>query len=247
MNNDLKQRVLDKVNECASQIEKLYGIKMPEIKIRFDINSARVAGLARLRLNEVRFNPHFLEKYAEAFIARTVPHEVAHLGVHQVWSQKSHFGNRHPAPHGLEWKTMMRRLGADPSRCHDYVADVNIGRKKASFHYTCTVCSKNYTVGPKIHNNMQLGIRKYRCQCGGPIEFVNTLKPAVPSVAQTRSTQPKAPAAGSKLGRCYEWFKSYVNADKELVIAVFRNEVGMTRAGATTYYYQCRKMYEAGV
>lgn len=246
-NDNLKQRVLDKVKECASQIEKMYGIKMPEIKVRFDLNSARAAGLAYLRLNEVRFNSHFLEKYKEAFIARTVPHEVAHLGVHHVWCQKSHFGSRPPAPHGHEWKTMMHKLGADQDPYHDFVADAGVGRAKSRFHYSCVQCSKQYTVGPKIHNTMQLGINKYRCTCGGAVKFVKALNSTV-SDANARSTrsQAKAPTAGSKLEQCYNLFKAYVNSDKELVIAMFLNEVGMTRAGAMTYYYQCKKLYESG-
>ena len=254
MNAALKQKVETKVRECVNKIEALYGVKMRNVEIRYDINSARLGGQALLGENAVRFNPHFLEKFTEDYIATTVPHEVAHLGVHTVWQSK--FSIRRPNAHGIEWKTMMRRLGVSPDRCHTFEADEGVGRAKNKFHYVCGSCKKDLPVGPKVHKKLQAGV-KYRCRCGssdlrlqGALGKVNyaAAKAKIANKATTPiQTAPvaKAPAKGTKLEQCYEYYKQYVGRDKELICSVFVNEVGMTSAGATTYYYQCKKLWEA--
>lgn len=48
------------------------------------------------------------------FVAETVPHEVAHVGVYYRPGRRAH------RPHGPEWCALMVLLGADPVRCHRY-------------------------------------------------------------------------------------------------------------------------------
>ena len=83
---ELQTKALNKVNETVAKIEQLYGTKFQKpVTVSFDINSARLAGEATPAQFKVRLNPAFLLKYKELYINRTVVHEVAHLGVQQVF------------------------------------------------------------------------------------------------------------------------------------------------------------------
>ena len=49
-----------------------------------------------------------------------------------------------------------------------------------------------------------------------------------------------APREGSKLEKAIAFFKQF-NGDRKLVIGALQSEVGMSQAGATTYFYNAKK------
>lgn len=263
---ELKQRVVTKVNETIAKIEQMYGTKFSKpVKISFDVNSAQLAGDARYSDFRVRINPHFLVKYPDETIDTTVPHEIAHLGCHQYYTLDN--GIRIDG-HGPEWKSMMVRLGADPSRCHTMEADEGVGRQKTKYGYKCSRCGDAVPVGPKIHANIKRG-RTYWPRCCGRSaslvyvgvvgqvshvrakEITQELTPTKvqqPTIQQqpTVKVPPKTPNLNTKMGQCQALYaKHYLTSkmSRQQWIDIFVARCGCTPAGASTYYSTISKMY----
>ncbi|MFP4560053.1 MAG: SprT-like domain-containing protein [Thiohalorhabdus sp.] len=122
----LQQRVRTLVEERLTQAERHFARKIPRPEIRFDL-TGKTAGQAERGGAFVRFNTVLLRENPEDFLARTVPHEVAHVVVARVYGPATR-------PHGREWKAVMRDLfGADPTRCHQY--DVTNAARRTQAHY----------------------------------------------------------------------------------------------------------------
>ncbi len=262
ISDELLQQVKIKVSMTVSKIEYLYNTKFSKpIQIRYDINSSRLAGQAIYRQNVIRINPMFLNKYTDKFINQTIVHEVAHLGVYQVYNlDKGHSNIKH---HGSEWKNMMIRLGADPSRCHSYEADEGVGRQKTKYAYICECCNKPIPVGPKIHSNIQNGKRYKTTCCKSKLIFKGVVGAVSKNIAieriaantldntvEIKSTeQLKAPNPTSKLGRCYALYKQHYlkQLNRGQWITMFVTQCECTSAGASTYLSTCVKLFNQGI
>jgi SprT protein len=273
---ELKKRISDKVTECVNKVNEKFGITMRPITIRYDIDSARLAGEAHSASSLVRFNPIYINTYTEDYIRHTVPHEVAHVAVHAVHGRI--LNGRKREVHGMHWQNMMSLFGIPADRCHTYEAPegVKIGKPKAKHNYTCSRCQSVVVVGPKHHAALQRGEHVWHNTCGkssrltfvasaGRVSYAEarqlaatpkpTPQPAAapaPVLAPAPRAVPKPPKTGSKLDQCYGWFKHYVDSVPEgwtlrqVCISTFINEVGMSNAGASTYYSNCQKMYADG-
>lgn len=105
----------------------------------------------------IRLNAGILgnPKHTEDMLHQTLPHEVAHIIVQQLYPGAQ--------GHGREWRNMMRLLKLRPDRCHQY--DTVAARKKSKpYKYHCG-CSE-HMVSITIHRRILQG-RQYRCrQCG---------------------------------------------------------------------------------
>lgn len=127
--------------------------------IRFDLRGV-TAG--QLRIDQhghctIRYNPALLLRHGADFLARTVPHETAHFLAYRLHGR----GIR---PHGLEWQAIMRRLGADPTRCHDYDIEGLSARRLSYFDYHCDC--RDHRLSTIRHNKVRRGT-SYLCrQCG---------------------------------------------------------------------------------
>lgn len=58
--------------------------------------------------------------------------------------------------------------------------------------------------------------------------------------AKAVKREASAPREGSKLQKAIEFFKEF-NGDRKLVIGALQSKVGMSQAGATTYFYNAKK------
>lgn len=157
--------------------------------IRFDLRG-RSAGQFRLDAQgraSIRYNPLLLSRYGEEFLRRTVPHEVAHYLAYRLHG-------RQIRPHGREWQALMRALGADPSRCHDYDVSDLCARRLRYFTYHCG-CSE-HRLSSIRHHKVSAGAR-YRCRrCGG------LLQPgAAPTVAHCAVATDPVSHPGADRGR----------------------------------------------
>jgi SprT protein len=278
---DIRARVTAKINECVAKINAAHSTVMPPITVAYDINSTRLGGEAHPSKMHLRFNPMYLNEHTDHYIAQTVPHEVAHLGVHHVRGSANRWVVRGSKVkrdiHGEAWKTMMALLGVPADRCHTYTtpAGVTAGKPKSKYTYTCSVCGALIVLGPKKHAQMQRGARMWHRGCSsgrlvfaasaGKVSYADARAQA--AAPTPRGPAPLAPAApvpatpkrkvtpragSSKLDRCYGWYCHYREAPdsprgslRQLCIAVFVQEIGMTAAGASTYYNTCQKMYAA--
>jgi SprT protein len=236
---------MNKVAVVVSDIESQYNMKFTKpVVVKFDINSARLGGQAVFANNLVRLNPVYLAKYQDEYINSTVIHEVAHLGVHEVYQIGQ---GRKVDGHGPEWKQMMRNLGADPKRCHTYQPDPGQGRSRQKYEYKCSNCSAPVMVGPVVHKNLMDG-QRYNTRCCGRTALVIPVtqrlidpmnidkKPVIdiPSLVRVMKTE-------SKISKCYDLYVRYhhLNYTRQEWINLFVSQADCTPAGASTYFGTC--------
>ncbi len=125
----VKKLVDAKLRAGIKTAEKHYGIKIkpPAVVYR---KRGTTAGTANYQTWTIDLNPTLLMENQDTFIARTVPHELAHLIDYQLHPEnfetrliRTRTGRLKRSKrdvHGATWKRIMIVLGADPSRCHDY-------------------------------------------------------------------------------------------------------------------------------
>jgi SprT protein len=270
---DIRARVDAKIAECVAKINTHYDVTMPKMTVAYDINSVHLGGEAHPSKMHLRFNPVYLNAHTDHYIAQTVPHEVAHLGVHFVEGRSYHQVRTRSGRvrlkrdiHGGAWQMMMSVLGVPADRCHAYTTPegVTAGKPKTKYNYTCSVCQAVVVVGPKHHAKLQAGARMWHRGCSsGRLVFATTAGKVSYAQARAQGTSPTSvpvpttptkatPSApkktGTKLEQCFKWYQYYVAGGytgslRQMCIAVFIQEVGCTPAGASTYYSQCVKMY----
>jgi len=133
------------------------------VAVTFDLTGS-AAGMYRVHGAErvIRYNPYIFAKYFANNLAVTVPHEVAHYVTDRL------YGLRNIRPHGVEWKTVMRSLGADPCVTASYDLSGVPVRRQRRFSYRCE-CS-THQLSSCRHNKIQRGQSSYLCRrCGSAV------------------------------------------------------------------------------
>ena len=103
-------------------------------------------GTWRVEYNEV------IAKTNRAVFHNTVIHEVSHLVTKKLFP--------YATAHGPEFKRVMRALGGEATRCHNYnVAAVFAAKGQKRFIYKCSC--RDHSVSGRKHKNMVMG--GYRC------------------------------------------------------------------------------------
>jgi len=117
----------------------------------------RTAGTA-LAGRLVSINLDFWEQHRAEMVRQVIPHEVAHIAVHQQWQR---VGGPRPRPHGGEWQRVMHLdFGLRPDVTHDmYTGDMGI-RRQQRHAYACAC--KVHHVSTVRHNKMARG-KSYLC------------------------------------------------------------------------------------
>ena len=150
--NDVRSLVDQKINQCIAVVEQQYGRKFDFPTIIYT-KKGTVAGTASDHLYRINLNPVLLTENVDAFIARTVPHEFAHL-VDGIVNPHTRQGRKRSI-HGPSWKAIMELLGAESSRTHSY--DVTgVRRRKSSSHlWECKCGDSTITLG-KVRHRRQI-------------------------------------------------------------------------------------------
>jgi SprT protein len=155
----LKVLARSRTEALLGEAARHFGLGAPRVEIRFDLRGLG-AGQVHRQIREgwlVRYNPALLGRHGEDFLARTVPHEVAHVIAFLL------HGN-HIQPHGPEWQAMMHIFGAPPSRCHDFDVSGLQTRDLNRYRYQCGCRSHLLT---SIRHNRILRGQRYLCStCG---------------------------------------------------------------------------------
>lgn len=149
--------------ELLQQAESYFGVQMPRVAVRFDLRG-RSAGMVRFvpgKEPEVRYNRLLLEGNVADFLARTVPHEVAHVVARALFGTQI-------KPHGTEWKRVMHWLGVDAARCHDYDVSRTQTRRLQRFPYRCA-CRRHWLTSIR-HKRILEGQRYYCRACKNPLQ-----------------------------------------------------------------------------
>lgn len=249
--NAMKERVNAKLRECIAIANRKYNVDIQFPTVVYE-KRGRVAGTANYGTWTIDLNPVLLSENFEAMLADTVPHEMAHLITDTVYPHAHQRGlGQKRSPHGAEWKSVMRALGCEPTRCHSYDTTNAAVRTKASYEYTCNCCGVSLKLGPKRHAREQRTPGFYsHSKCGrtaGKLTLVGKQAPATVHTKpkSTSAPAPKAPGGESKLAKCYGVFKSHPTLARSSMITHFIH-LGCTPAGAATYYASCKKMYNEG-
>ena len=102
-------------------------------------------------------------------------------------------------------------------------------------------------LGPQRHNKMASGASRYwitGCGRHAGYKYMGIEGAAQPMpVAAQAAKRPSNPKAGSKASRAMAIFESLTRAglSRSSIIAQFMEELDMTKAGASTYYANCKK------
>jgi SprT protein len=133
--------------------------RVPGPQLRFDLRG-QAAGQFRIDAAgrpAIRYNADLMARHEEEFLAQTVPHEVAHYLAYLRHG-------RAIRPHGPQWQTLMRGLGADPRRCHDFdVSDLS-ARRLQRYAYHCRCAEHELT---SIRHRRTLRGATYLCRACG--------------------------------------------------------------------------------
>lgn len=158
-------------NEAAKLIAKadqhyrpLKGLVVPEF--RYDLKG-RTAGTASARYktdefwirlnNDALLNPE-LKDY---MLNQTLPHEIAHTVVQQLWPTE--------LAHGWKWKEVMHLFGVEPDRTHNL--PLQKARKTRRFVHICLKCFESYNIGLNAHRKLVINPIHYKCsKCGGRLD-----------------------------------------------------------------------------
>ena len=112
---EIKTELIAATRHYVKLAREVFGIRMRYPKVRFFEHSG-TAGWAFCHDNRIEYNIILAFDNKEVFLYgpdSTVGHEVAHLVVYLRFGDK-------PRSHGVEWKNVMRKMGLNESRCHDY-------------------------------------------------------------------------------------------------------------------------------
>lgn len=171
MNSDmerLKNRLIEETQIWYALGCEHYHLSYAKLGVVFTLKS-RVAGTACTLDRTIDYNLIIASDNEDAFIKRTIPHEVAHIIAGRLYPTRK--------AHGREWKSVMSLFGVDSTRCHSYDTS-NVKRNHVKrFLWTCP-CKKNFLLSTRKHNraynNLVLtGLSGFICRkCGYQIDFV---------------------------------------------------------------------------
>jgi len=231
----LQIKALAEVEKYFKMAEKLYGREFAVSTVTFDVRGA-TAGWAYSGQNKIRYNNELMEQNPEEFFARTIPHEIAHIVAEKVFG-----GIGKKVGHGPQWRRVMEDFGVqDVTRCHSYdVSSVKIDKR--IYQYVCGC--KTHKVGGKINNKIKAGAI-YTCRsCRMPliVADVITAKVAAVQAVVAPAKSSTTPVQGSKTQRARALYQQHVKKAPSEVIAIFMRELEMSKAGASTYYYNIKK------
>jgi SprT protein len=152
----LKDRVLQCLDECLNIAQEKLQITIPEPTVYFN-QRGKIAGSARLQINQIRLNPTLLKDNPDRFCQEVIPHELAHLIVFQLYGRAR--------PHGKEWKNIMESVFNVPAQTrHDMDVSKVVGK---TFNYRCQ-CGP-VVLSIRRHNKVLRG-QQYQCRaCMQPL------------------------------------------------------------------------------
>lgn len=157
--------VLSATEDYIQQAESIFERRFDRISVLFDLKG-RAAGMFKIDGHSrwIRYNPWIFSKYYEENLTETVPHEVAHYIVHEVWGRGSR--KRPVRPHGEEWRTMMAAFGVEGEVTFKLDLEGIPQRRQKTHAYRC-LC-REHQVSTTRHNRIVRGSGRYHCRnCDG--------------------------------------------------------------------------------
>jgi SprT protein len=163
--------VLASAEDYIRMAEEVFERRFERIPVLFDLKG-RAAGMFKIDGTRrwIRFNPWIFSKYYQENLGETVPHEVAHYIVHEVWGHGSR--RRRVRPHGEEWRTVMAAFGVQGEVTFNLDLEGIPQRRQKTHAYRCDC--REHQVSTTRHNRIQKGSGRYHCRsCDGQLMPVN--------------------------------------------------------------------------
>ena len=164
INNEQQIHVITETSRYITLASDLLQRPFEEIPVLFNLKGL-AAGMYRVNRQGrcIRYNPYLFAKYFKENFSTTIPHEVAHYIVDQV------YGLRRVKPHGHEWRELMQMFGADASRTALFDTEGIPSRIYQRYAYQCDC--KNYELTSRRHNRITHGRVRYYCRrCGTTLQ-----------------------------------------------------------------------------
>jgi len=220
---------------CKYQIDhNVYDVEI-SCKLR-----GRVAGRAARSYTtdtySLEFNKEAIALHYDEMVKNTVPHEIAHL----ICYHNPRLGRNHDSG----WKSVCRSLGGSDSRCHSM--ELTPGKRIRKFTYISD-SGQSIDLTTIRHNRLQRGqVLAYTLRATSEQitrhHFAKSTTPS-PVKAVRKPVRVNVPTnvGGSKKDRAQVIFDANPTMSRKDMINLFIQEVGLTKAGASTYYYNCKK------
>jgi SprT protein len=160
-----QHEVVAATERYVQQASEVFGRRFRQVPVLFDL-AGRTAGMFKLvgRRGWIRYNPWIFAKYYEENLKDTVPHEVAHYIVHEL------YGTRGIKPHGRQWRAVMEHFGADQGVTFDLDLEGIPQRQQRTHPYRCGC--RVHDVSSTRHNRVLQGVGRYRCRiCGSDLSY----------------------------------------------------------------------------
>ena len=140
--------------------EEVFERRFERIPVHFDLRG-RAAGMFKVDGSRrwVRFNPWIFSKYYAENLGETVPHEIAHYVVHEIWGPGTR--RRRIKPHGQEWRAVMAAFGVEGEVTFDLDLAGIPQRRQATHPYRCDC--RVHDVSSTRHNRVVRGVGRYHC------------------------------------------------------------------------------------
>jgi SprT protein len=158
--------VIQRSEEYLSLATELFATDFPTVDFRFDLPGG-CAGMFKISQGQclIRYNPWLFAKYFDDNLNETVPHEVAHYVVHQLYPR------RRVRPHGEEWRSVMHGFGVEPRVTGSYDLSGIPQRRQKQFDYACKC--QVHQLGSRRHSTVQRGRGQYLClRCNKQLDYL---------------------------------------------------------------------------
>ncbi|MDM7860590.1 SprT family zinc-dependent metalloprotease [Alteromonas sp. ASW11-36] len=153
----LQARVIELIDLATTWAAK--SIKPPTLGFRA---AGRNGGSAHLHKNHINLNRLFLVENPQHYMEQVLPHEIAHIVVHQLYGRVK--------PHGIEWQTVMQEVFKCPPQVTHHMQSSLV--TSTTFPYQCSCGTVELTV--RRHNKVMRQKQKYQCRrCGEVLRFAS--------------------------------------------------------------------------
>lgn len=148
------EKIIERLGELKEQARQMYGVNIA-FHVRMNGRLTSTAGRAYFESGKLEFSPSLYEQNQQDFLENTVPHEFAHLVAFRLYGDNGH---------GQGWKAVMRDMGLEPTRCHDY--EVPKRTSSVSYKFKCACMTHDFT--PQRMAWVRKG-KIYKCRTCGEI------------------------------------------------------------------------------
>ncbi len=185
----------------------------------------------------LKFSTEAITNHWDEMVKDTIPHEIAHI----ICYMRPSLGKKH----NRGWKRVCKSLGGDDSRCHTMA--LTPAKKVKEYQYR-TDSGELCTLKSVRHNRLQRGqVDYYKFTATGD-RVTKSHYVRKKHIPLTKATHNKRVPAKSNLGsgsskkdRAQVIYNSNLTLSRPDMIKLFISQVGLTAAGASTYYYNCKR------